>query len=127
MLNAIVTDWERSYDRWLGELARRRDAGRASAEEVWPLTNLERIVLIHALMMDRSLETVGVWPAENMQPPSPRDGLQTLVQRLAAHSGRPPEPLAATLEAARASGHLRMRQVDGRVRWEWVDEVGEER
>jgi hypothetical protein len=125
MLDRIVVQWEKKFDQYLQELDTLRQSGRGAAETVWPLTRLEHTVVIHDLMMRRSIEENGAW--EN------GCGQVTSDSALKMLAGRIPAPPSASYDAAQiartlryclSEGFLQMSQDDGTVRWAWVGTVG---
>ena len=120
MLDEVVIQWEKNFDSYLGWLKERLEAGEASAEEAWPLINLERIVLIYDLMMDRVIEEKGSWPADD-DPADSSGHLSQLVDRIKEATPKPRELLMEALGSAMEAGNLKRRKADGLVRWEWVD------
>jgi radical SAM superfamily enzyme YgiQ (UPF0313 family) len=121
-LDDFLETWDRRYLTWLGELRQRVQSGTASAEEAFPLHNLERVELLYRLMMDRGLERWGTWVdgagCETAQAP---------LQRLAERLGRLPEyqgkPMADALALAQRNGGLRCDPQAAGWRWSWVSHL----
>ena len=115
MMDGIVAEWQKAFDDYLGDLKRRLESGEATAEEAWPLINLERCVLTYDLMMDRFLEEHGCWSDDGSDP------LEILAAKVSDHSGKTRDLAIDTLRAALDKGSLRLFRQNGLVRWEWVD------
>ena len=81
MLDEVAIEWETGFNRYLGEIRERMPHGQATAEEVFQLTNLERIVAVYDLMMQRVIETRGHWRA-NGRPDGPEGSLERLLSRV---------------------------------------------
>jgi radical SAM superfamily enzyme YgiQ (UPF0313 family) len=120
MLDAVVIDWERRYDEWLGDLGRRYAAGQASHEEAWPLIKLEHTVILYELMMGRALETFGRC-GDGHGRAEPGQEIARLAVRLAETTEHTEAKIRAALQYAVAGDNLRCRSQNGRLRWEWVD------
>jgi len=125
MLDRIVVQWEKKFDQYLQELDTLRQSGRGAAKTVWPLTRLEHTVVIHDLMMRRSIEENGVWENGCGQVTSD-SALKMLAGRIAAPAAARYDgtQIAKTLRYCFSEGCLKMTQNDGTVRWAWVDTVG---
>jgi len=127
MLDRIVIGWEKKFDQYLQELDTLRRSGRGPAETVWPLTRLEHTVVIHDLMMHRSIEENGAWENGCGQVAS-----DSALEKLAGRIAAPPSAsydaaqIARTLRYCLSEGFLQMSQDDGTVRWAWVDTVAPE-
>jgi anaerobic magnesium-protoporphyrin IX monomethyl ester cyclase len=120
MLNQVVLEWEEEFDKYLGFIKERREKGLTDEEESWPLDNLERIVLIYELMMNRIIEEHGRWPV--WEQPSDDDGpVQSLVGRVAALTEEPENLVDHTLRYAIEHGHLRYDTMDDHTVFSWVD------
>ena len=122
MMNRIVIGWEKKFDQYLEELETLRRSGRAAAETFWHLTRLEHTVVIHDLMMHRSIEENGAW--ENGCGEVTSDSaLKMLAGRITAPAAARYDgtQIAKTLLYCFSEGFLKMTQNDGTVRWAWVD------
>jgi len=119
MLDEIAVDWEDRFNRYLGDIKDRMQKGKADADEVYQLTNLERIVLVYDLMMKNTLERVGTWTGG--QQADPAGYLNTLVRRVDAVTPHGREKIRDALEAAASKGNLICEQTNGTVRWKWKD------
>ena len=120
IMDAVVIDGERQFDRWLGEIARIREEGRATTQEIWPLVRLEHTVVIYDMMMKRLIEEKGVWPAEKSDnADAPLTG--KLIHRLSGELDHPPERIRAAIEFAAGQGCLTRNTINERIQWSWVD------
>ena len=119
MFDAIVIEWEREFDGYLGYLKEGLAAGTTTREEAWPLINLERIVLVYDLMMSRFLEDKGSWPLEN----GIRDEelLDGLIERIASARKEGRGLIKDALDDALERGNLVFTRENGRVTWQWND------
>jgi radical SAM superfamily enzyme YgiQ (UPF0313 family) len=120
MLDNIVIKWEDEYNQLLGDIKQRMQTDEASDEEVYQLTNLERIVLVYDLMMQNAVEQKGYWPYDGL-PLNPEGSLTILSGRIGATVDTEPQLLYDTLSHALRQGNLAYTQSDGTVRWQWVD------
>jgi radical SAM superfamily enzyme YgiQ (UPF0313 family) len=118
-LNAVAIEWERLFDEYLGYLKKRMESGEASAEEAWPLVNLERIVADYDLMMARTIEAEGTWPAEAGA--SPAKALEELIRRAAKASGKDEAKVRDALTDAAGKDNLVLESSNGAVKWRWRD------
>jgi hypothetical protein len=98
MLDEIAVDWEDRFNRYLGDIKDRMQKGKADADEVYQLTNLERIVLVYDLMMKNTVERVGTWTEG--QHADPAGYLNTLVRRVDAATAHDRKRIRDALEAA---------------------------
>lgn len=119
MLDDIVVEWEDRFNRYLGDIRDRMQRGKADADEVCQLTNLERIVLVYDLMMKNTIEQVGSW--KDGQRANPGEYLNTLIHRVEAVTSNGREKVRDALEAAANQGNLVCEQANGIVRWKWRD------
>ncbi len=120
MLDAIAADWQNEYNGYLEDIKNRMQKGQATADEIWEVTNLERIVLIYDLMMQNVVEEKGSWQT-GKNPLSETDLLVTLVNRIKDTTAGKPEDLHSALQYAVSQGNL-TAEVEGKsVRWRWVD------
>ena len=106
MLDRVVIKWEEEFDSYLGYIKERMEAGQAGEEEAWPLINLERIVIIYDLMMERVIEEMGCWPLNNGRSGAPAV-FEDLLKRLAGTRFSQKEYLTDALKNACEHGHLR--------------------
>lgn len=119
-LDAVVISRETDFDAYLGEIARRRDAGLATPAEAWPLTRLEHTVIFYELMMTRAVEERGYW--RNGNPEKSRSAtVATLAERIGPPDNFSAEQLLNSLSYALDQGYLCCTRKDGAVRWAWVD------
>lgn len=119
-MDAIVIDGERQFDRWLGEIARIREGGRATAEAIWPLVRLEHTVVIYDMMMKRLIEDRGNWPAETSDE-ADANPTGKLIDRLSGELDHPPARIRAAIEFAAGQRYLTRNSASGRIHWSWVD------
>jgi len=122
MLDSIVGDWENEYNGYLEDIQHRAKQGRATADEIWEVENLERIVLIYDLMMQNIIEEKGHWQTDG-PPLSPTDKLASLVDRIKKSTQKKAEDIYDTLQDAVQKGSLICTQDGGQVRWQWVDYI----
>ncbi|WP_372677893.1 radical SAM protein [Desulfosarcina sp.] len=119
-MDAVVIDGERQFDRWLGELARIREDGRATDETIWPLVRLEHTVVIYDMMMKRLIEEKGNWPAETSDDADETPTMK-LIQRLSGELDHPPARIRAAIEFAFGQRYLTRNAENGWIHWSWVD------
>jgi len=119
MLDDIVIEWEDRFNRYLGDIRDRRQKDKADADEVYQLTNLERIVLVYDLMMKNIIEQVGTW--RDGQRANSGEYLNTLIRRVEAVTPHGREIIQDALHAAAHQGNLVYEQAHGRIRWKWKD------
>jgi len=119
-LDKIVVTWEQEYDDYLAGIKVRMANKEATKEEVWELENLERIVLLYDLMMKNIIEQKGFWPHEG-RPLSMQDNLKLLSDRISYSVDAGPEMLFDALGHALKQGNLKCTDLNGNVRWQWVD------
>jgi hypothetical protein len=119
-LDRLVISRETEFDEYLGEIARRRDAGLATPAEAWPLTRLEHTVILYELMMTRAVEKKGSWKNGNPKEPPP-ETVATLAGRIGPSDNFSADQLLNSLRFARDQGYLSCTRKDGTVRWAWVD------
>jgi len=119
MMDAIVIKWENEYNNELDHIKKRIAAGEATVKEAEPLVNLERIILIYDLMMDRMIEKRGTW--HQTGPEADKDSLKTLAARLHASVNVPLDRIYITLKSAVEHNNLKLLRTGTEFRWEWVD------
>ncbi|OQY04145.1 MAG: hypothetical protein B6I22_10000 [Desulfobacteraceae bacterium 4572_123] len=119
MMDAIVIKWENEYNNELDHIKKRIATGEATAKEAEPLVNLERIILIYDLMMDRMIEKRGTW--HQTGPEADKDPLKTLASRLHASVNVPLDRIYITLKSAVEHNSLKLLRTGTEFRWEWVD------
>jgi radical SAM superfamily enzyme YgiQ (UPF0313 family) len=120
MLDDIVADWENEYSGYLADIQHRAKQGRATADEIREVENLERIVLIYDLMMQNVIEEKGHWQSDgNLL--SPADHLTSLVDRIKNSTPKKAEDIYNTLQDAIQKGSLICSENGGQVRWQWKD------
>ena len=122
MLDQIVITWENEFNQLLADIKQRMQKAEASPEEANQLINLERIVLVYDLMMKNAIEQKGYWPNDG-RPMRPEDNLRTLCGRIGAMVAADPQSLHDTLDHALQQGNLRCSNVNGKIRWQWVDYI----
>jgi anaerobic magnesium-protoporphyrin IX monomethyl ester cyclase len=119
-MDAIVIEGERQFDQWLGDIGRIRENGRASAETTWPLVRLEHTMVLYDMMMKLLVEKKGAWPAGSSDEADARP-TEKLIRRMSDELDHPPAQIRAAIEFAAEKQYLIQKNVDGRVRWSWVD------
>ena len=119
-LDEIVVNWEQEYDEYLADIKVRMKKKEATEEEIWEVENLERIVLIHELMMKNVIEQKGFWSHDDPSV-SAQDTLEILSNRISRSVAARPEKVLDALGHARKQGNLKCTDLDGVVRWQWVD------
>jgi anaerobic magnesium-protoporphyrin IX monomethyl ester cyclase len=119
-LDDIVKNWQSHFDAWLGDIKRRRDSGKATEEEAWPLTNLEHIVLIYDMMMKEVLEEIGWIPFDRTDALS-KNSLACLADRVDGTIPHPLEQIRKTLHLAAEKGYLTQDRKGATYRWRWKD------
>jgi radical SAM superfamily enzyme YgiQ (UPF0313 family) len=117
MLDEIAVEWEDRFNRYLGDIKERMQQSRASAEEAHQVTNLERIVCVYDLMMNRTVEQVGEWMAGNGAGADP--GVNGLIERVQAAMFGNADGIRDALTAAAQQANLIGEQDHGRIRWRW--------
>ncbi|UCE54646.1 MAG: cobalamin-dependent protein [Desulfobacterales bacterium] len=120
MLDKIVTDWENEYDGYLEDIKNRMKKGQATADEVWELKNLQRIVLIYDLMMKNVIEEKGAWKTEK-KPMSETEAINALVDSIKNLTDSKSDEIYETLSYAIQQGTLNFSVKEGQIKWEWVD------
>ncbi len=120
MLDEVAIEWETGFNRYLGEIRERMPHGQATAEEVFQLTNLERIVAVYDLMMQRVIETRGHWRA-NGRPDGPEGSLERLLSRVQTDRFAERPEVRAAIEQAVADQTLICRRQGDRIEWSWRD------
>jgi radical SAM superfamily enzyme YgiQ (UPF0313 family) len=121
MLDGIAIEWEDRFNRYLGDIRTRMQAGKASAAEARQLTNLERIVLVYDLMMKNTIERVGAWPQAD--PVGSGSDVDTLIQRVDSATGLGSEKVRAALEDAARRENLVCERQNEMIRWRWRDRL----
>jgi len=119
-LDEIVVKWEQEYDDYLADIKVRMAENKASREEIWEIENLERIVLLYDLMMKNVIEQTGFWSHEG-RPVSLQDNLKILTERISPSVDTGPEMLFDALHHALQQGNLKCTDLNGNIRWQWVD------
>lgn len=120
MLDEVAIGWETGFNRYLGEIRDRMQRGQATPEEAHQLTNLERIVAVYDLMMQRVIETRGQWPT-NGRINAPEGLLDTLLSRVHANGFADRPAVRHAIEQAAADGALICRVHRDSVEWRWRD------
>ena len=119
-LDEIATEWKDQYDGYLEDIKNRMKKGQATANEIWELKNLERIVLIYDLMMKNVIEEKGAWKTEK-NPLSATEALNALVDRIKNLTDSTADEINETLSYAIQQGNLNYNIKDGQINWEWID------
>jgi radical SAM superfamily enzyme YgiQ (UPF0313 family) len=119
-LDNIVIDWQKNFDTWLDDIKQRRDCGKTTEEEAWPLNNLEHIVLIYDLMMKRVIEEIGWISCKNLDL-SYKNELTQLAGLVDGTIPHTPEQIRKTLQFANSKGYLTTDRRTGQYRWKWID------
>ncbi len=122
MLDEIVTEWQNEYNGYLEDIQNRAEQGCATADEIWEVENLERIVLTYDLMMQNSIEDKGHWQSDGT-PLSPADKLAKLVRRITKSTSTKADDIYNTLQDAIQKGSLICTQDGGRIKWQWRDSL----
>lgn len=120
MLDALALDWENKYIQYLGLIQQRIREGTATAAEVDQLENLERTVILYELMMNRSIEENGSWSISSGEM-NETNSLKMLCDRIIQQKKIEPQKLEFALRHAIASGNLKWRHRNGKIRWRWQD------
>ncbi len=120
MLDAVAIEWEKNIDIWLGDIAKRIQAGQATDEEAYPLVNLERIVAIYALMMAHAVERLGKWTV-NGKALSDEAALAELLERVRGSVDQEPQKLQDALLHAFQKGNIVNKRQGDTIHWQWVD------
>jgi radical SAM superfamily enzyme YgiQ (UPF0313 family) len=121
MLDAVALEWETEFNRYLGDIKTRMQRGEATPEEAHQVVNLERIVLVYELMMNRVIEEAGTWAEADGD--GAGEGLAGLVARAAAKSGAERSAVKDALDNALRRDDLVCERRSGRVRWRWRDHL----
>ena len=117
-LDDIVKEWQDHFDIWLDDIKKRRDSGKTTEEEAWPLTNLEHIILIYDLMMNSVIEKI------KPVPPNKTTGKSALDYLLAQINGQldhPEAQIRKTLEHAIQRNYINCVPTGRQDKWEWLD------
>ena len=120
-LNAVVDDWSRQFEQVLAD-ARAAGEDDVLREHAESLTNLERVLFYHAVMMSEGLERKGHWPRSE----AADDDDATLVHlaaRIAADGEQTPEQALSILRHAASVKHIIRKDDDSHVRWVWNDRL----
>jgi anaerobic magnesium-protoporphyrin IX monomethyl ester cyclase len=119
-LDAIAVEWEDNFNRYLGGIKERMQAGTAGADEAKQLINLERIVAIYDLMMKQAIETAGCWKADG---DSANRTLERLIGQASGMVESGPAVIRKAIEDAVQKENLVCNVQDGRVEWRWKDYI----
>lgn len=119
MMDEIVVKWENEYNDELDHIKKSIAAGKATAKEAEPLVNLERIILIYDLMMDRMIEKRGTWHQSG--PEVDKNPLKTLSARLQESTRLPMDRIYSTLKSAVEHNNLKLHRTGTEFQWKWVD------
>jgi len=92
----------------------------ATKEEIWEIENLERIVLLYDLMMKNVIEQKGFW-SHGGRPLSKLDNLKIFIDRISRSVDAGPQMLFDSLGHALKQGNLKYTDLNGTIRWQWVD------
>ena len=111
-LDDMVIRWEKEFDAYLGDIARRMADGTICDADAFPLVSLERTVMLYDLMMAGSIESIGRWACTETDF-SEADALAHLVQRLHRATGKPAAKIRDALDWARKGGSLTFRRTNG--------------
>ncbi len=117
-LDGIVKEWQDHFDSWLDDIKKRRDNGKATKEEAWPLTNLEHIILIYDLMMKSVIENLEAAPRSTTVGDL---DLETIVAQIDGQIDHPETQIRNSLQYAIQKNYLTRVQGGGHYRWEWID------
>ncbi|MDH3886164.1 MAG: B12-binding domain-containing radical SAM protein [Desulfobacterales bacterium] len=124
MLDAVVVDWENQYDRYLGHINENIQKGTATEDEIGQLKNLENTVTLYDLMMKNHIEECGILSlSARGSVVSKEKGLEILIDRITHSGDMDPNKLKATLQQVVENGDLKLNHRDGKLRWEWGQEV----
>jgi radical SAM superfamily enzyme YgiQ (UPF0313 family) len=119
-LDEIVVKWEQEYDDYLADIKDRMGIKEVTKEEIWEIENLERIVLLYDLMMENVIEQKGFWSSEG-RPVSLQDNLKILTERISPSVDAGPKMLFDALGHALKQGNLKCTDLNGNIRWQWVE------
>jgi radical SAM superfamily enzyme YgiQ (UPF0313 family) len=124
MLDAVVVDWENQYDRYLGHIHKNIQNGTATEAEIGQLKNLEHTVMLYDLMMKNQIEACG-WLSRAAADSeiSKEKGLEILIDRINRSSDMDSNKLKVTLRQVVENGNLKLIHTDGKLRWEWQDNL----
>ncbi|MCU0561754.1 MAG: B12-binding domain-containing radical SAM protein [Desulfobacterales bacterium] len=123
MLDEVAIAWETGFNRYLGEIRDRMQRGEATADEVHQLTNLERIVAVYDLMMQRVIETQGHWQS-NGRRRSMQELMEGLLARLQANGFADRPAVRRAIAQAVADDTLICHVAGETVAWRWRDRLG---
>ncbi|MEJ5357947.1 MAG: radical SAM protein [Desulfobacterales bacterium] len=118
LLETVARDWEGRFQKYLAEIGRRRDEGKAGEQERRTLENLERIVLLYELMMGEAVEGAGSWEL-----PDGGDPLAGLLERVGSSFAGDRNKLAAALSSAFGRGDLECVREGRAVRFRWRESL----
>jgi len=118
MLEAVVIDWEKQYNQYLGHINNRIQQGTASADETRQLQNLEHTTLIYELMINNQIEKNGVMP-KHSEMMNTEKGFEILFSRIKDAKNTEPQKLKAVLQRALENGDLALSDRNGKVGWKW--------
>jgi hypothetical protein len=119
-LDEIVVQWEQEYDDYLADIKVRMEKNEATKEEIWEIENLERIVLLYDLMMKNVIEQKGFW-SHGGRPVSSQNNLKILSDRISRSVDARPEKVFDALGHALKQRNLKCTDLNGNIRWQWVD------
>ncbi len=120
MLDEIVIGWENEYNQLLADIKQRMRKQIATGKEAEQVLNLERIVLVYDLMMNRIIERKGHW-SHNGRPIRAQDNLRNLIDRVSTGIETDRQLIQNTFKHAVKAGDLICREEDGMIRWQWAD------
>jgi radical SAM superfamily enzyme YgiQ (UPF0313 family) len=121
VLDEVAIAWETSFNRYLGEVRERMQRGEATPEEAYQLTNLERIVAVYDLMMQRVIETRGRWRDTGSESKANGGALETLLSRVCENGFADRPEVRGAIAQAAADGTLVCRAQEGSIEWRWRD------
>lgn len=119
-LDTVVSNWEDRYNQYLGHIQKNIQAGKASADEISQLKNLERAVIIYELMMNNIIEENGAWLHPDPQINAAKN-LKLLTERILSVQKVDGNILESALMQAVANENLNCYAMGGRVKWQWQD------
>ncbi len=119
-LNTVVSKWEDRYNQYLGHIQKNIQAGKASADEIIPLENLERAVIVYELMMNNIIEENGAWLHQDPQINAAQNR-KLLTERILSVRKVDGNILESALMQTVANENLNCYAMGGRVKWQWHD------
>ena len=119
-LNSVVSNWEDRYNQYLRHIQKNIQAGRASADEISQLENLERAVIVYELMMNNIIEDNGAWLHQDPQINAAKS-LKLLTERILSVQKVDGNILESALMQAVANENLNCYAMGGRIKWQWQD------